>query len=158
MNEAEVYWLIGGIIGFLIKVLLILVVFVFISGTTYLCVKNRRKFKRNYEIAFDGRKSRSEEDFYDEFFAAREIPKDIAIKVRRLLEDELNTDLSRLKTTDDFSKNLGFFFEHDSYVDVEIVIRLEEEFGISITDEEAAGLRTVEDIVLFAAQKTEDQD
>ncbi len=67
--------------------------------------------------------------------------------MRKILEDELDADLSRLSVEDDFSQNLSFFWAYDSMADVEIVTRLEEEFRIKITDAEAGRTHTVEDIV-----------
>jgi len=67
--------------------------------------------------------------------------------VRRILEEHLDADLSKLSATDDFSTNLAFFWRYDSMADVEIVLALEKEFGIEITDEEAAAARTIRAIV-----------
>jgi acyl carrier protein len=55
--------------------------------------------------------------------------------------------MSRLSAEDDFSKNLNFFWQYDSMADVEIVVRLEKEFDIKITDVEAERTKTVEDLV-----------
>jgi acyl carrier protein len=106
-----------------------------------------RKKKRRMEKAFAGREPLGERTFYEEYFRARGVPADIVLKVRRILEDELNADLSRLAAEDDFSRNLSFFWDYDSMADVEIIMRLEEEFGIKIADTEAGQARTVDDIV-----------
>jgi acyl carrier protein len=106
-----------------------------------------RKKKRKLEEAFAEREPLAEHAFYEKYFRARGVPADIVLKVQRILGDELNADLSRLSAGDDFSRNLSFFWEYDSMADVEIVMRLEEEFGIKIADAEAERARTVEDIV-----------
>lgn len=103
--------------------------------------------KRKIEEAFAEREPLDEHTFYEKYFRARGLPANIVLKVRRILEDELNADLSRLAAEDDFSRNMSFFWEYDSMADVEIVTRLEEEFGIKITDAEAKQVRTVEAIV-----------
>lgn len=106
-----------------------------------------RKKKKKIEKAFAGREPLAGHTFYEKHFRARGVPADIVLKVRHILEDELNADLSRLAAGDDFSQNLSFFWEYDSMADVEIVMRLEAEFAIKITDTEAEQTRTVEDIV-----------
>ena len=45
---------------------------------------------------------------------------DVVDDVRKVLELHLNADLSRLHAEDDFSKNLKFFFDRESMVDVEM--------------------------------------
>ena len=52
-----------------------------------------------------------------------------------------------LSANDDFKKNLSFFWEYDSMADVEIVIRIEKEFSIKISDHEVWETFTVEDLV-----------
>jgi acyl carrier protein len=103
--------------------------------------------KKKFKAAFAGREPLDEQTFYERYFQARGVPADVVIKVRRILEDVLDADLSRLKAEDDLTKNLSFFFQYDSMADVELVERLEEEFGIGIADAEAEKTRTVEDIV-----------
>ena len=71
----------------------------------------------------------------------------VAIGVRQVLEDVLDTDLTRLNAEDSFTTNLHFFFERDSLADVEIVTELEQKFGIKFTDKEAESMTTVADIV-----------
>jgi acyl carrier protein len=65
----------------------------------------------------------------------------------------LHADLSRLAAEDDFKKNLSFFWQFESVADVEIVVRIEEEFEISITDYEAERTQTVEELVNLVWQK-----
>ena len=52
------------------------------------------------------------------------------------------------RDTDDFSKELAFFWDIDSLADVEIVQALEQEFHVTITDAEAVAMKTLRDIVL----------
>ena len=103
--------------------------------------------KKKMEAAFAGRPQLTAEDFYQQFFRAQGVPEEIVIGVRKILEEQLGADLSRLVASDDFSQNIGFFFEYDSMADVEIVCALEEEFSIKITDEEATNAKTIRDII-----------
>lgn len=106
-----------------------------------------RAKRKKIEETFGNRQPLDEREFYERYFESRGIPFFVVSKVREILEDELNADLSRLSVEDDFSRNLSFFWEYDSMADVEIVTRLEEEFRIKITNAEAEQTRTVEDIV-----------
>jgi acyl carrier protein len=106
-----------------------------------------RKKKKKIEQAFADRDPLDEHTFYEKYFRARAIPSDVVSKVRHILEDELNADMSRLAAEDDFRRNLSFFWKYDSMADVEIVMRLEEEFCINISDAEAEHTSTVLDIV-----------
>ena len=112
-----------------------------------LAVLGERKRKRKIEHTFAGRESLNEQIFYERYFRSRDIPFFIVMKVRKILEKELDADLSRLRAEDDFTRNLSFFFDYDSWASIEIVERLEEEFGIKITDDEAEKTHTIEDII-----------
>lgn len=106
-----------------------------------------RKRKRVIENSFAGREALDEMTFYERYFQAQGVPFFIVLKVRKILEETLEADLSRLRAEDDFTKNLSYFFQYDSWASIEIVERLEEEFAIKITDAEAARTHTVEEII-----------
>lgn len=112
-----------------------------------LAVREARARQRRVREAFAGREPLTAQEFFERYFRAEGIPFSVVSGVRRILEEHLGADLSRLAASDDFSKNLGFFWRYDSMADVEIVLALEKEFGIEIADEEAAAARTVRDIV-----------
>jgi acyl carrier protein len=131
------YWL--AQIGIIIAILLVI-------GIPMWIYESRAKRKK-FEEAFAGREPLDEKTFYETYFQSRGVPADVVIKVRHILEEVLDADLSRLKVEDDLTKNLSFFFQYDSMADVELVERLEEEFSIKIADAEAEKTRTVEDIV-----------
>jgi acyl carrier protein len=103
--------------------------------------------KKRYEAAFGGRKPLDEKTFYEEYFQSRGISAEVVIRVKHILEEVLQEDLSCLRAEDDFNRNLSFFFQYDSMADVEIVQRLEEEFDIEIGDKEAGDAHTIEDII-----------
>lgn len=77
---------------------------------------------RNKEVekAFGGRQELDERDFYERYFESKGVPFYVVQKIREILEDVLEADLSRLSAEDDFSKNLNFFWQEDSMADVEI--------------------------------------
>jgi acyl carrier protein len=68
---------------------------------------------------------------------------DIAGKTRQLIRKQLDVDEARLTPKAAFIEDLGA----DSLSLVELTLALEEEFGIDITDEDAARVRTVQDAV-----------
>lgn len=117
-----------------------------VIGIPFWIYESRAK-KRKFAAAFAGRDQLDEQMFYERYFQARGVPAEVVVKVRRILEDVLGADMSRLEAEDDLTRNLSFFFQFDSMADVELVERLEEEFSIRIADAEAEQSRTVEDIV-----------
>jgi acyl carrier protein len=117
-----------------------------------------RRRTRKIEEAFAGRPALSSEEFFERHFEGTGVPSRVVHGVRTVLEEQLGADLSRLSSNDDFAKNLRFFFDYDSLVDVEIVTALEELFEIQITNEEAEQARTVEDIVNMVAKHVQLKD
>lgn len=105
------------------------------------------------EEVFAGRQQLASDEWWEQEFSKTGIPNDVVVGVRKVLEKVLDADMSRLRSTDDFSTNLAFFSRHDSMADVEIVVALEREFRIAITDEEARNSRTVSDLVNLVARK-----
>jgi acyl carrier protein len=102
---------------------------------------------KKIQAAFAGREALDERTFYERYFINRGVTEDVVGRFRRVLADELNADMSRLRAEDDFERNLSFFWEFDSMADVELIIRLEEEFGIKIKDTEAQQASSVADMV-----------
>jgi acyl carrier protein len=113
---------------------------------------------KKFEAVFSGREQLAIDQFYERYFKARGIPLHVVSGVRKILEEQLLADMSRLTDTDDFSKNLNFFFDFDSMVDVEIVCALEKEFGIEISDEEAINTKTINDMMQLVCRKLEVKD
>jgi acyl carrier protein len=134
-----------SVLYWLIQIVLVVALLAMIGVPIYLSEK--RVKKKKMEEAFAGRQPLDERTFYERYFQSAGVPADVAIRVRRILEDELGVDLSRLTADDDFTRNLSFFWEYDSLTDVEVVMRIEEEFDIKISDEEAGKAHTVGNLV-----------
>ena len=66
-------------------------------------------------------------------------------KVKSILADQLEVSEEEIKPESILIDDLGA----DSLDVVEIVMSLEDEFGIEIADEETAKIKTVQDIVTF---------
>jgi len=66
-------------------------------------------------------------------------------KIAKIMADQLGCDQGKIKENTDLMKDLGA----DSLDIVEMLMKLEEEFGITVSDEQAAELKTVGDIVKY---------
>lgn len=70
-------------------------------------------------------------------------------KVREIIVEQLSVDDDRIKMEASFIDDLGA----DSLDIVELVMTMEEKFGIEIPDEDAEKLRTVGDVVSYLKTK-----
>lgn len=64
-------------------------------------------------------------------------------KVRKLIASELNIKEDEIKLESSLTQDLGA----DSLDAVELIMAIEEEFDVQVSDEEAQNIRTVKDIV-----------
>lgn len=72
-------------------------------------------------------------------------------KVRAIISEKLNVDQDEIKLESSIVDDLGA----DSIDLIELIMNLEEEYGISISDEEAVKLKTVGDVVDFINSQVE---
>jgi len=70
---------------------------------------------------------------------------EIAEKVQKIIAEQLNVGQEEVRMEASFIDDLGA----DSLDIVELVMKLEEEFGVTISDEEASKLKTVGDSIAF---------
>ncbi|PIS28608.1 MAG: acyl carrier protein [Candidatus Marinimicrobia bacterium CG08_land_8_20_14_0_20_45_22] len=66
-------------------------------------------------------------------------------KVQEIVADKLGIEKSKIKMEASFIDDLGA----DSLDTVELIMKMEEKFGIEIPDEEAEKLKTVGDVVRY---------
>ncbi len=71
-------------------------------------------------------------------------------KVKKLLADQLNVDANTITEKSKVIDDLGA----DSLDVVEMLMTLEDEFNVTVTDEESVNLKTVGDIVKLIDSKT----
>lgn len=114
--------------------------------------ESRAKEKKIKE-AFTGRESLTPDGFYDRYCLGIGVAPEVVFGIRKILEEQLGADMSRLRAEDDFSKNLSFFWDFDSMANVEIVLALEEHFQIKIADPEAEKTHTVSELVQLVSGK-----
>ncbi|MCX5704164.1 MAG: acyl carrier protein [Candidatus Omnitrophica bacterium] len=83
----------------------------------------------------------------------KEIPEErkqaIFLKIRPIIAKELEIDENRIELSSRVVEDLGA----DSLDAIEIIMALEEAFGIEILDEDAEEIKTIEDIVFYLAEK-----
>ena len=72
-------------------------------------------------------------------------------RVRAIIVDQLSIEQEKVTTTASFIEDLGA----DSLDIVELVMTMEEKFGIKISDEEAAEIKTVGNAVDFVMKRAE---
>ena len=75
---------------------------------------------------------------------------DIASRVKAIIVDKLTVDENEVTPTAEFSKDLGA----DSLDQVELIMEFEKEFGITIPDEDAEKIKTVNDVVAYIEKAT----
>ena len=76
--------------------------------------------------------------------------KELAEKVMDMIAEELGVERDEVKPEATFIEDLGA----DSLDVVELIMKMEEEFGISIPDEDAEKIKTVQDAIDYIKNKT----
>lgn len=75
---------------------------------------------------------------------------DITMRVKQVVSDNLGVDSAKVVETANFIDDL----DADSLDTVELVMALEEEFGIEIPDADAENINTVQDAVTYVVDAT----
>jgi acyl carrier protein len=72
-------------------------------------------------------------------------------KIADLIVEQTGIRRSEIKMSSNLVEDLGL----DSLDEVELIMEVEKEFGLDITDEESEKLKTVADIVIFVEENQE---
>jgi acyl carrier protein len=78
---------------------------------------------------------------------------EVASKVREIIMDKLGTSEEKITPEASFRNDLGA----DSLSTVELMMELEEAFGVEIEDEEAEKIQTVKDAIDYIEKKMADK-
>jgi acyl carrier protein len=76
-------------------------------------------------------------------------PKDLESKLIKIVAEKLNIEEKNVSTASRFQEDLGA----DSLDIVELLMEIEEEFGVNISDEESERLKTVGDAAKYISAK-----
>ena len=112
-----------------------------------------KEVKRRLGELFADRPERDEDQYHTDFFADTDIPQYVVTTIRAIFSEQIGVDLSLLEPDDDLSKDYSLIWDLDSMADVEIILALEEEFDIKITDGEASGMRSIRSIASVVTSK-----
>ena len=74
---------------------------------------------------------------------------DIEQRIREIIADQLGEEVENITPEKDFVQDLGA----DSLDVVELIMALEEEFGIEIPEDDAENIKTVGDAINYIKQK-----
>lgn len=74
----------------------------------------------------------------------------VAEKVKKIIEEKLSVNADQITNEARFQEDL----KADSLDTVELVMALEDEFGLDIPDEEADKIKTVQDAIDYIDKKT----
>jgi len=75
---------------------------------------------------------------------------EIEAKVKKIIEDKLSVNADQITNEARFAEDL----KADSLDTVELVMALEDEFGLDIPDEEAEKIKTVQNAIDYIVSKT----
>lgn len=76
---------------------------------------------------------------------------EIASRVKAIIADKLNVDENEVTENAEFTKDLGA----DSLDTVELIMEFEKEFGITIPDDQAEKISTVQNAIEYIAANTQ---
>jgi acyl carrier protein len=74
---------------------------------------------------------------------------EVEAKVKKIIEDKLSVNADQITNEAKFAEDL----KADSLDTVELVMALEDEFGLDIPDEEAEKIKTVQDAIDYIGSK-----
>ena len=134
-------------------IIIAIVIIALISVAPQFDRHEKAKKERLIEDRFGDRGKLDAEGFYQAYFSSQEFSRDVVSGVREVLQSILDTDIAFLRDSDDFSKNLSFFWDFDSMANVELIQALEERFQMRISNQEAENTKTVRQLIELVQRK-----
>ena len=126
--------------AFVYPILIIVFISILVGGY------RERRIKKRSTLLFEGRKPKSDKEVLEEYFPNTEVPVEVIRKVREIFCEFLGEEMRALEPDDDLSGDYAMNWDLDSMADVEIVIALEDEFGVAFSNEEALQMKSIRDI------------
>ena len=122
---------------------------VFVAGSV--ATIHELAIRRRVRKRLSTRPPLSPEQFAQQFYPEHAA---IAARVREILQNEIEVDISGARPTDSFLDDLEM---GDSMSTVELVMALEKEWDITIQDTEAEKAATIDSLVILVIGKVEDR-
>jgi acyl carrier protein len=91
------------------------------------------------------------DEYLDQYFHSTSFPKPVVLGVMKILNDETSQDFYRISPDERFDGPLDLLL--DGMDLVEVVMRLEQDFGIEVTDAEAESTKTPRQVIELVASK-----
>ena len=133
----------------------IITILVFIGLICVIVSDPDKKTRGRLNDLLSSKQQRDDQDYYDEFYQGSEVSEHVVSKIRHIFCEQTGMELKPLEPDDDLSGDYSLIWAMDSMADVEIVIALEEEFDIDISDAEAASMKSIRDISEIVTAKIE---
>lgn len=93
----------------------------------------------------------TDDEFYNLYFKSEGIPREVVVKVRRIIEEEVHEDFAWARPEDHSVNDMGIDAV-DGLESVEIIMRLEEEFTLRLPDKECEKCSTLGDLIRLVAR------
>lgn len=122
------------------------------AATAYYYVAQRKRNRQLLENITRGKQALSDDDYFSQYFAGTETPKEVVTGIRQILTEETGIDFTKISAHEDLGSDLPKIL--DGMDLVETVMRIESEFNVTITDTEAEKARSVYDLARLVARKT----
>ena len=136
-----------------------IITFIILFVLVVACIANPdKKTRARLNDLLSSKPERNDQDYFDEFYSGSDVSEEVVSKIRYIFCEQTGIALKSLEPDDDLSGDYSLIWALDSMADVEIVIALEQEFGIEISDAEASSMKSIRDISVIITSKLEEKN